>query len=353
MTKALKAVIGRLDRTLAESDGRFPMYADATTGAWQWSADGSWFGGFWPGMLWLAAAATGESGYARQAEAASRRLRPRADSPTLLRGFLFWYGDAVGTVLGQPGGETASNAARALAADADPVAGLLPPGEEDAHSYDWPRPGISIDGLPGTVPLLDFAADRTADPALRALAAGHARAAARLCVRDDGSVAQTATYDATGHLTQRVAANGSSQDSTWSRAQAWAMLGFAQAARRFPEFGPVAEQVADWFLAHLGPARVCYWDFDDPAIPDAPLDTSATAIAAAALFKLPNERHHGAADHILDALTADHLNRHGGLIDGCYNRIKRLATSNELIWGDYFLLEALLARQGHPATPQL
>ena len=353
MVNALDALVGRLSHTLAASDGRFPMYADADTGVWEWSEDGSWFGGFWPGVLWLAAAATGETGYARQAEAASRRLRPLAHAPTLLRGFLFWYGDAAGTVLGRPGGQAATAAAREFATDADPVAGLLPPGEEDARSYDWPRPGASIDGLPGTVPLLDYAAGRAADPALRALAADHTRAMARLCVRDDGSVAQTATYDAAGHLKRRVAVNGSSPDSTWSRAQAWAMLGFAQAARRFPEFDPVATRVADWFLAHLGPARVCYWDFDDPAIPDAPLDTSATAIAAAALFKLPHERYRNAANDILDALTADHLNGHGGLIDGCYNRTKHLATSNELIWGDYFLLEALLARQGHPATDQL
>jgi unsaturated chondroitin disaccharide hydrolase len=34
---------------------------------------------------------------------------------------------------------------------------------------------------------------------------------------------------------------------------------------------------------------------------------------------------------------------HGGLSDGCYNNNSNLATGHELIWGDYFLLEALLA----------
>lgn len=31
---------------------------------------------------------------------------------------------------------------------------------------------------------------------------------------------------------------------------------------------------------------------------------------------------------------------------GCYNRRMGLATSNELIWGDYFFFEALLVLEG-------
>ena len=45
----------------------------------------------------------------------------------------------------------------------DPAAGLLPPGAQDARLYRWPRPGACIDGLPGTVPLLAFAAARTGE----------------------------------------------------------------------------------------------------------------------------------------------------------------------------------------------
>ncbi|HEX2819730.1 MAG TPA: hypothetical protein VHO07_06125 [Streptosporangiaceae bacterium] len=54
-------------------------------------------------------------------------------------------------------------------------------------------------------------------------------------------------------------------------------------------------------------------------------------------------RYRAAAEHITDALAARHLAAHGGLRDGCYEQRNGLATSNELIWGDYFLLEALLA----------
>ncbi len=51
MGEVVDGLLQRIDRTAAEADGRFPMYADPRTGQWQWSADGGWFGGFWPGML--------------------------------------------------------------------------------------------------------------------------------------------------------------------------------------------------------------------------------------------------------------------------------------------------------------
>ena len=55
------------------------------------------------------------------------------------------------------------------------------------------------------------------------------------------------------------------------------------------------------------------------------------------------DRYRVAAATTLTALADHHLNRHGGLIDGCYNRVKNLAISNELICGNYFLLETALA----------
>jgi unsaturated chondroitin disaccharide hydrolase len=80
------------------------------------------------------------------------------------------------------------------------------------------------------VPLLAFAAARTGDDRLRDIALAHARGHLALCMRADGSVAQSATYDHQGRLPGQASIEGSSRDSTWARAQAWAMLGLAQAA---------------------------------------------------------------------------------------------------------------------------
>jgi unsaturated chondroitin disaccharide hydrolase len=127
------------------------------------------------------------------------------------------------------------------------------------------------------------------------------------------------------------------------------MLGLAQAARLSDEFVEPAARVTGWYLDHVPQDLVCYWDFDDPAVPAAPKDTSATAIAAAALVKLHaltgQNRYRTAAENTVEALS-DRLTHHGGLGDGCYQYRKGRAIRNELIWGDYFLLEASLAIEG-------
>jgi unsaturated chondroitin disaccharide hydrolase len=352
MTHAIASLVRRVDDTLEQAAGRFPLYAEPTTGAWTWSDDGGWFGGFWPGLLWLSAAATHGTSYARAAAGAAARLGPRTNAPTVLRGFLYWYGAGLGFELGHASRDTAdlaTAAARSMAADFDPVAQLLPPGDEDASEYGWPRPGACIDGLPGTIPLLAFASRQIKDPVLRSMALAHARGHQAMCIREDGSVAQSATYDQDGNVTSQSTIDGSSKGSTWSRAQAWAMLGLTQAAHLSAEFTQPATAVADWYLSHVPEDRICYWDFDDPAIPEALRDTSATAIAAAALAKLAplaGDRYRQAAQGTLHALSTQHINAHGGLIDGCYSLPEGLATSNELIWGDYFMLETALALDG-------
>jgi unsaturated chondroitin disaccharide hydrolase len=329
------------------------MFGDPRTGEWTWSQDGGWLGGFWPGMLWLAGAAAGERRLTDLAAESAQRLRGRAGAPTVLRGLLFWYGAGIASVLDparMDQAELAITAARSLAADVDAAAGVLPPGEEDAASYGWPRPGACIDAMPGTVPLLAFAAAATGEDRLRSIALAHARGLAAFCVRADGSVAQSATYDSRGRLAGQATLEGVAPGSTWARGQAWAMLGLTQAAHLAGgEFTATAVRVADWYLDHLPADSVCFWDFDDPAIPDAPRDTSAAAIAAASLLKLAmlsDARYLAAAERIIDALVERHLTPHGGLGDGCYDQPHNLSTASELIWGDYFLLEALLALSG-------
>ena len=345
-------LIGRVRETLAQASGRFPMSADPVTGEWRWSQDGGWFGGFWAGLLRLAAVAVGDADQVEAADAATATLRPRAASRTILRGMLFWYSAGISAGLGQASDssdESVVAAALELSSGFDRVAGLIPPGTEDANQYGWPATGAVIDGLPGTTSLLVRAADRTGDTRLREQAASNIRVLHALCVRPDGSVAQSATYDEAGALVEQTAIEGSSRHSTWARAQTWAMLGFTQAAHLMPELTCAAVQIADWYLDHIPDDLVCFWDFDDPNIPNAPRDTSASATAAAALVKLAplaGGRYRDAAAATVAALSERHISRHGALINGCYEWVNDVAIGNELIWGDYFLLEAALALNG-------
>ncbi|WP_314175684.1 glycoside hydrolase family 88 protein [Streptomyces winkii] len=366
---ASKAVLARGQRTAALPEPGFPHYADMDTGEWTRSPNGDWTGGFFVGQLWLAAA-TG-SGDAATARAWTERVRPRAASDTIFRGFLFWYGAALGSVLtgDQYAEETALEGAYALAESFNPAAGLLPLGStaEEAHSVGADE--TNIDGVPGGAPLLYWAADVTGDETLRRKARSHVARHIELLVRDDDSVVQSATFDTgDGALIKTYTHKGVRDDSTWARAQAWAMLGIAQAARHEPElFTADAVRVCDWWCAHLPESRVAHWDFDAPQHEPEPLpDTSATAIAAAALLKMRTvapakaDQYEQTAREMVTALVEHHLSPPsengppaGILGNACYNHRIGLATRNELVWGTYFLLEALLTFTGELTTDAL
>lgn len=365
---ALDRMLTRIETTLAGDEVGFPHVADPATGRWTRTADGDWSAGFWPGLLWLAAARNGEDHLRRAAASWAERLRPRARSESAYRGVIFWYGAAIGARLhgDQVARAVALEGALGLARTYNPVARVIALGREAEAFGELGRGHAGVGTVAGGAPLLFWAASEIGDTRLDGLAASHAERHVELCVRDDSSVSQMAAFDPeTGRLLRRYTYKGLREDSTWARAQAWAMLGFAQAARSRPALQDVAIRVADWWLDHVPADGVSFWDFDDPDIPRALRDTSATAIAAAALLKLAHllsgdqrQRYQAAAEAAVDALVAQHLTPvdpedarpPGILADGCDDGRNGLATRHELVWGDYFLFECLCVLEGEVPT---
>jgi unsaturated chondroitin disaccharide hydrolase len=354
----LQRLLRRVDETGERVTDGFPHYGDPVTGQWTTSSGGDWTGGFWNGMCWLAAHCTGEARYRHWAQQWTERLRPRADSDTIFRGFLFYYGALLGSVLlADPlARDVALQGAKGFAASFNPQAGVLPLGNEAEEASDVGRGESSIDGVQGAA-LLVWAAQELEDPSFCDMAVRHARRHIEFCIREDGSVCQSASFDPqTGHLLRRYTHKGVRDDSTWTRAQAWAMVGYAVMYlwTREREFLDVAMRTADWWLVHAPPDRVAFWDFDAPTGPDTPRDTSGTAIAAAALLKLaalvPEETqrawYQAGAEAIVTALVERYLDERGTLSHGCYNQRINLATRHELIWGSYYLFEALHVLSG-------
>lgn len=352
-TDAIARMRSRIDRTAATVRDGFPHFADPATGVWTLTPAGDWTGGYWIAMLWLTAAATHDDRYTRLAEGWSDRLRSRVDSQTSARGLLFYYGAALGAILNNNAiaRELAITAARSLAAMYNPHAEVIPMGAEfeEAHSVGLGESEIDVVQIAA---LLSWAAGETGNPKLREIAVRHAHRHIEFCLRADGSICQSASFDPrTGTMTRRYTHKGVSDDSTWARAQAWGMLGWALAAHWTGDIALIepAERAAAWWLHHVPADRVAFWDFDDPAIPHTNRDTSATAIAAAAMLKLAKLSHSDAnrrvwreaAEATIRALIEDYLGPEGGLWQGCYNRRIDLATKHELIWGSYYLYESL------------
>jgi unsaturated chondroitin disaccharide hydrolase len=157
-------------------------------------------------------------------------------------------------------------------------------------------------------------------------------------------------------MLRRYTHKGYGEDSTWARAQAWGLVGYTvmHAWTGEREFLAVAERAADWWLSHVPADRVAYWDFDAPVGPDTSRDTSATAIVAASLLKLaalsgdrPRRlRYQTAGEATVRALVEGYLDARGILSHGCYSKRIGLATAHELIWGSYYLFEALAVLSG-------
>ncbi|CUX03013.1 glycoside hydrolase family 88 protein [Rhizobium pusense] len=351
---AMQRMISRIDATIEMRLDGFPHFADPTTGVWTTTPEGFWTGGFWIGELWLAGALTQQKSYSDEAKRWLAKLETRIESQTVFRGFLFYYGAVVGALLHrEPLAERfAALASASLLQQYDGNAGIIPLGSEAEEAHAVGNGEANIDGLPAT-PLMLWVARHLGDPEMRQIALNHAYKSGEFFIRPDGGVVQSASFDrGTGVLSRRYTHKGYSDTSIWTRAQAWAMLGYALSAQIEPkerQLLELATKVADWWVEHLPDDGVAYWDFDAPVTSDTKKDTSGTAIASAALLKLsalhpdPSKasQYSATARRSLEALVERHLTDDGILADGCFDPKNDKAVNSELIWGDYFLLECL------------
>ncbi len=92
----------------------------------------------------------------------------------------------------------------------------------------------------------------------------------------------------TGRHIRSCTHQGYSDSSMWARGQAWGIYGYTMCYRftKDRKYLDFACKIADVYLSKLPEDLIPYWDFNDPAIPDAPRDASAAAVVASALIEL-------------------------------------------------------------------
>ena len=328
---AVQAVDGELPHVTSE-DGRWvlqrPLDAEAAalTGL-------PWTGGFVAGQLWLA-------GRADEAARVTQLLAPRAAQPTTHDlGFLFWPSAVLGLLVTGDGRyrELGLRAAASLAERALPSGVLQVIGALD--DPEWRGRSI-VDTWPNL--MLLWWAEREGLAQAGNAARAHLAATLDAFLRPDGSTLHAARFADDGTVLERGTINGFAAGSTWARGQAWAVHGLVNASRATgnPKLRAAAELSARWFLDRLPGDLVPPWDFDAPA--DGPKDASAAAIVASALFDLGWEDE---ALALLQALVATCLNQSGGdglLLHCCYRYPFSLGLDCATVWGDFFLLDALL-----------
>lgn len=361
VAEARSRLIARIDRTAAEVETGFPHAADGRTGRWEIKPWGSWTGGFWAGLCWLAYRLTKEPRYRQWGLEWAERLRGREKDLTHDIGFLFQYAAVLGweTVGASALREAALAAADQLVAMWNPLARVIPVGmraEVSAGADD-----VTIDCLMN-LQVLQWAARETGRGRYGEVALAHAERTATWHVRPDGSCVQSVHFDPeTGEPVRKHTHQGYSADGCWSRGLGWCAYGFLEAYRASgrPDFLAIARNAIEYHLRRMPADGVPFYDYDDPRIPDVPRDTSAAAILASACLGLAEvegkERYRDVAEGILESLFLSYLTPLGPddprppgmLLHGCYNIHTGEAPDHELIWGDYFLLEALTRWRTH------
>ncbi|KAJ5928338.1 unsaturated glucuronyl hydrolase [Penicillium verhagenii] len=151
--------------------------------------------------------------------------------------------------------------------------------------------------------LLFYSAHHSHNQQLAVIAKQHARTVMKTLIRPDDSTWHVANLDQ--HAPQkctvkyRMTHQGLADDSTWSRGQAWVVLGFAQTYMWTGDFEFLAAclRLTEYFLARLkdSPAQKCpwvpLWDFSDrsgevDSTGDRLRDASAGMIAANGMLLL-------------------------------------------------------------------
>lgn len=349
----------------ATKNGRWQTVGPADLGFMP--AHGSWTVGFTPGLLWLAYSINGEQCYADAAlDRCARLVHRKDDSTTHDIGFVFIPSFIEGYRLTGEAWlrEAALDAAITLASRYNKHGRFLRawgPLESQERAGE-----MTIDALMN-LELLYWAAGQLRHSDLGTLATAHAETSVRYLLRPDGSTYHAFAIDpVTGAPLRGFTHQGLSDESVWSRGQAWAIYGFANAAQwtAREEFVAASSRCADYFLARLPEHGVPPWDFDSPA--QDLLDSSAGAIAAAGLQILASvHTDHAAAQHyrtaatkLLLALTercstsgrADHQ---GLLTSGIWHLAADFAVDEALIYGDYYYMQALTRLQEWQAPSPL
>ena len=228
-------------------------------------------------------------------------------------------------------------------------------------SWDWSKEWkfpVIIDNMMN-MELLFEASKLSGDESFKLGAIDHANTTMKNHYRPDSSSCHVVDYNPeNGEVLEKVTHQGISDESAWSRGQAWGLYGYTVCYRETKDtiFLDQATKIAVYMMNHPRTPEdfIPYWDYDAPAIPNEPRDASAAAIMASALLELSTysqenaEKYFNYAEKLLESLSSDEYlaipgtNNNFLLKHSTGNKPSDSEVDKPLIYGDYYFLEALL-----------
>ncbi len=343
--------------------GDTTRYARSTVSdcSWGTKSAGSWASGFFPGCLWYMYEWTSDINWKNRAQSWTAGMEgQKYDTGTHDVGFQIFcsFGNGYRLTGNAAYFDVINRAAQSLATRYNPTVGCI-------RSWNNRTFPVIIDNMMN-LEILFWASKNGGGTALYDKAVSHAEKTMENNVRTDGSTYQIVDYNPiTGAIVKKETHQGYTDESTWSRGQAWGLYGFTMTYRETGDvrFLETAKKIADYFVDNLPGDYVPYWDFDAPNIPDEKKDVSAAAIGGSGLLELsglvtdPEKKlkYFNAAVNILASICSiDYLaqgtSSSGILLHGVGNHNGGTEVDVSLIYADYYFIEALLRYQEIIAT---
>ncbi|KAG8738703.1 hypothetical protein FRC12_016654 [Ceratobasidium sp. 428] len=276
----------------------------AGNGSWQYFPAATWTSGFFPATLYLMNTrkselcpgdnSTGQADWLATAEKWMQGLDPVANPDANLFGvrhdvgFLaFGWFEALRLNPNNEQAKAAINAfANSLASRYNPIVGCTmswDPTPDDPQAFR-----VIIDNMMN-LELLIVSSKLTGNSTLYDIATKHADTTMVNHIRPDYSTYHVVNYNrTTGAVRWQRTAQGYADNSTWTRGQAWGIHGYATMYNYTNDsnYWVTSRRLAEYYLSRLPESGVPPWDFDAPAVPGRPSDTSSATIAASGMLML-------------------------------------------------------------------
>lgn len=325
-----------------------------------------WTSGFFPGTLWYLYELSGDKKWLSPAikyTEGMEHIKHYTGNHDI--GFMIFC--SFGNGLRLSGKESYKDviitAAKTLTTRFRPDAGII---QSWNKQRNWECPVI-IDNMMN-LELLFEATKMSGDSTYWKVATSHADQTIKNHYRPDMSCWHVVDYDPTnGNVRAKQTAQGYSDESSWSRGQAWGLYGYTLCYRytKDSRYLEQAQKIANYLFAHPNMPKdlVPYWDFDAPTPATTgkypklgeqnPRDASAAAIIASALYELQkyspkqSKQYIKWADKIVASLNSPTYTAPVGtngnfiLMHSTGSIPHNVEIDKPLVYADYYLLEAI------------
>ncbi len=340
--------------------GSIPRSVIPGSADWKFVGYKDWCSGFWPGILWYGYEATGSKTLLNEATRFSAALQPLSEQHAIDHDLGFQIFNSYGNGYRLTGNAKFKaiilKAADTLATLFNPKVGTILSWPRAVPHMQWPQHNTIIDNMIN-LEMLFWASKNGGSRKLYNIALSHAKVTMANHFRPDYSAYHAVIYDReTGKKIKGLTHQGYADSSMWARGQSWAIYGYTMCFREtgYLPFLDFAEKVTDVYLDKLPADQVPYWDFNDPAIPDAPKDASAAAVVASGLLELSTlvkdkekaQKYRKAAEQMLASLSSPAYQSKDKntafLLHSTGHKPNGSEIDTSIIYADYYYIEALL-----------